>query len=81
VSLFIGFSLHDQAVAFEAIERAVDLPDVQRPRRPGATVELGTQLIAVAGALVENREQALPHRHVVSVLRGSPHICTQYMNT
>ena len=52
-----------QAVALEPLESAVDLADVERRARSGATFELRPQLIAVARPLRQDRQQALPHRH------------------
>jgi hypothetical protein len=59
MTLLVDAVLLDEPVAFEAFERVVDLADVERPRRAGAPVELGSQqLIAVAGPLIEDRQEA-----------------------
>src|SRR5205823_7246441 len=53
----------DQAVPLQAGQRRVHLPDVERPGAPGALLEPRLELVAVRGALVEEREQALSDRH------------------
>ena len=52
-----------QAVAFQPGEGGVDLPDVQRPGAAGGLLELGPQLVAVAGAAFEQGEQTVPDGH------------------
>ncbi|BDZ38735.1 hypothetical protein GCM10025863_13490 [Microbacterium suwonense] len=71
MTLLVDLALLDQAVALEALEGVVDLADVQRPGRAGAAVELGTKLVAVAGALVEDGEQTLTDGHVISSLASA----------
>ena len=72
VTVLVAVALDHEAVAFETVQRVVDLADVQGPRRSGAALELGAQLISVARALIEDREQALTNGHVSSHLRGEP---------
>ena len=63
VSGLVGCAPLNEAVALEPLESAVDLADVERRARSGATFELRPQLIAVARPLRQDRQQALPHRH------------------
>ena len=63
MALRVGLTALDESVAFEPFERVVDLPDVQRPGRSRAPVELMAQLIAVARPLIEDGEQALADGH------------------
>ena len=70
MTLLVDAVLLNEPVAFEAFERVVDLADVERPRRAGAPVELGSQLIPVAGPLIEDRQEALAHRHRFSALES-----------
>src|SRR4051812_46314838 len=65
--------LRDQTVALEAVEGRVDLPDVQRPGRAGGRVELRAQLVAVAGAALEERQQSVSDGHGYGVcILGMP---------
>ena len=66
MSRLVGVSALDEAVALQALERVVDLADVERPGRAGTAVELGAQLIPVARALVEDGEEALTNGHGIS---------------
>ena len=53
----------DETVAFETLERRVDLPDVERPDPAGRLFELGLQLVAVAPPVVEQGQQSFPDSH------------------
>ena len=53
----------DETVTFEAFERRVDLPDVERPDPAGGLFELGLQLVAVAPPVVEQGKQTFAHSH------------------
>ena len=48
----------DQPVALEPGQGRVDLPDVERPGRAGALLELGAQLVAVHRPLLQQRQQS-----------------------
>ena len=53
----------DQAVAFQAVEGGVDLPDVQRPGGPGAVLEFGPELVPVARPVLQEGEEAVTDGH------------------
>ena len=55
--MFCRDVLRDEAVADEAVERRVDLPDVERPGAAGASLELAAQLGAVLLPLGEQRHE------------------------
>ena len=48
VAFAVAAVFADQAVAFQPVQGGVDLPDVQRPGGPGAVLEFGPELVAVA---------------------------------
>ena len=54
----------DQAVALKPVQGGVNLPDVQRPGRAGPVLEFDPQLIAVAGLVLEQGQQAVPDGHM-----------------
>ena len=56
--------LLDEAVALETLEGRVDLADVDVPRPARPALEGGLQLVAVGWRLREQRQQAVPNRHV-----------------
>jgi hypothetical protein len=53
----------DQAVAFQARQRRIDLADVERPGGTGRVLERGAQLVAVGRAVLEQREQTVFDAH------------------
>ena len=55
----------DQPVPLQPGQRRVDLPDVQRPGPAGAGLQPRPQLVAVAGAFGQQRQQPVPYRHRV----------------
>ena len=57
----------DEPVALEPGQRGVDLPDVQRPGAAGGVLELGPQLVAVAGAPLQQGEQTVFDAHSYAV--------------
>src|SRR5690606_2125127 len=72
VTLLVGITAVDQAVALESFEGVVDLADIEWPGRARTTIELRTQLIAVARALIEDGEQAQANRQ-----EGPPEVVSQ----
>jgi len=53
----------DQLVSLEALERRVDLPDVEGPQLAGALLELLAELEAVFGPLAQECEQRVADTH------------------
>ena len=53
----------DEPVAFEALERRVDLPDVERPYVPGTLLELLPKLQPVLRTFTEQGEQCMTDAH------------------
>src|SRR6185436_20735392 len=53
----------DEPVPLQPLDGRVDLPDVERPVATGSPLEGSLELVAVAGSLVEEREQSVPDRH------------------
>ncbi len=54
------------AVALQAGQRRVDLPDVERPRLAGAGLEGRLELVAVARPLAQERQQPVLDRHALT---------------
>ena len=61
----------DQPVALEALQRRVDLADVERPHLAGARLELLLELEAVLRALAQQREDGVADAHGATQLLRS----------
>src|SRR2546421_10525983 len=67
LALTVGTRARDQTVTGESVEGRVHLPDVERPHSTGRGLELDLQLMTIARAVREQREQSLSHRHIRSI--------------
>ena len=64
VAFAVAAVVADEAVAFQAVQGGVDLPDVQRPGGPGAVLEFDPELVAVTRLVVQQGEEAVADGHI-----------------